>query len=154
MHYIIVSREPEKLNSNEMVIHKPNFLEEVKSTRGRRGVNKVTSISSIRDILSLLAEKYDQTLNPYHLILQKYDNLPYSTDEDFSNIILRIIKDNNLKLIDKAVEQKIKTRKSNIDTIYYVSDSVDGTSALISLGFHMRDSKGSKKITSNKDHVV
>jgi hypothetical protein len=154
MHYIIVSSAPEKLSSNEMVIHKPNFLDEVKLTRGRRGVNRITSITSIRDILSLLAEKYDQTLNVYHLILQKYDNLPYSTDEDFSSILLRIIKDNDLKLIDKAVEQKIKTRKSTIDTIYYVSDTVDGTSALISLGFHMKDSKNSKKISSNKDSVV
>lgn len=154
MHYILVPSEPEKLSSNEMVIHKPNFIEEVTSTKGKRGVNKITTITSIRDILSLLANKYDNQLNVYSVNLIKYENLPYATEQDFCNILLRIIKDNDLKFIDKAVEQKIKTRKSNIDTIYYVSDTIDGTSALISLGFHMKDSKHSKKIASNKDHVV
>ena len=154
MYYILTDSEPEKLSSNEMVIHKPNFLEEVKATKGRRGINKVTSINSIRDMLAVLANKYDNTVNPYHIVLQKYDNIPYDSDEDFSAIILRIIKENDLQFVQKAVEQKLKARKANIDTVYYVSDSLDGTSALISLGFRMKDAKSSKKITSNKDSVV
>ena len=154
MHYVLVSSAPEKLAQNEMVIHKPNFLEEVKQTKGKRGVNKLTSITSIRDILSLLASKYDNELNPYRVNLVKYENLPYSTDEDFSNIILRVIKDNNLNLIDKAVEQQIKNRKPSVDTVYYVSDDIAGTSVLISFGFHMKDGKNTKKIASNKDSVV
>lgn len=154
MHYILVSSAPEKLASNEMVIHKPKFMEEVTATKGKRGINKVTSITSIRDILSLLANKYDNELNPYHVNLVKYENLPYSTDEDFSKILLKVISEAGLKLVEKAIEQKIKTRKSSIDTIYYVSDDLVGTSVLINYGFNMKDGKNSKKISSNKDHVV
>ena len=154
MHYVLVSEAPEKISQNEMVIHKPNFLEEVKQTRAKRGVNKITSISSIRDLLLLLASKYDPDLNVYRVNLVKYDNIPYSSDEDFSNIILRIIKENELNLIDKAIELQLKNRKSSVDTVYYVSDDISGTSVLIRFGFNMKDAKNSKKITSNKDSVV
>lgn len=154
MYYILVSSEPEKLSSNEMVIHKPNFLEEIIATKGKRGVDKITSITSIRDMISLLAGKYDNDVNPYRVNLVKYENLPYSTDQDFSEIMLRIIKENDLKFIEKAIEQKVKTRKASVDTVYYVSEDLIGTSVLISYGFHMKDGKNSKKISSNKDHVV
>ena len=154
MYYILVSSEPEKLASNEMVIHKPNFLEEIHATKGKRGVDKITSITSIRDMISLLAGKYDNDVNPYRVNLVKYENLPYSTDKDFSEIMLRIIKENDLKFIEKAIEQKVKTRKASVDTVYYISEDLIGTSVLISYGFHMKDGKNSKKISSNKDHVV
>jgi hypothetical protein len=154
MYYILVSSEPEKLASNEMVIHKPNFLEEITATKGKRGVDKITSITSIRDMISLLAGKYDNDVNPYRVNLVKYENLPYATDKDFSEIMLRIIKENDLKFIEKAIEQKVKTRKASVDTVYYVSEDLIGTSVLISYGFHMKDGKNSKKIASNKDHVV
>lgn len=154
MHYILVSSAPEKLSSNEMVIEKPNFMEEVLATKGKRGVNKVTSITSIRDILSLLAGKYDNELNPYRVNLVKYENLPYSSEEEFGAILLKVIADNQLNLIEKAIEQKVKARRSSVDTIYYVSNDLVGTSVLVRYGFNMKDGKSSKKITSNKDHVV
>ena len=78
----------------------------------------------------------------------------YSSDEDFSNIILRIIKENDLSLINKTIELQLKNRKSSVDTVYYVSNDVSGTSVLIRFGFNMKDAKNSKKITSNKDSVV
>ena len=154
MNYILVSTPPEKLASNEMVIEKPNFMEEVLATKAKRGINKITSITSIRDILSLLATKYDNELNPYRVNLVKYENLPYSTEEEFGSILLKVISENNLGLVEKAIEQKVKARKSNIDTVYYVSDDLVGTSVLIRYGFSMKDTKTSKKITSNKDSVV
>lgn len=154
MFYIRVDSKPEKLSSNEMVIYKPDFLEEVKSTRQRRGVDSVASIRSIRDILGVLAEKYDNTLNPYSIKLQKYENLEYSGDKGFSDLILKVIKENNLPLINKALEMQIKARKPNVDTIYYVSDDLDGSSAFLSLGFHLKNEKQTKKNIVAKEDVV
>ena len=154
MVYVLVAEAPEELKSNEMVVHKPTFIDEIKATRGRRGVDGITSITSIRDILSLLSEKYDNTLNAYHLKLQKYENLPYKTDSDFSDILLRIVKDNRLSLVEKVIESKLKTRKPSVDTVYYVSNTLDGSSAFISLGFRMKDGKSSIKNIVKKDNVV
>jgi hypothetical protein len=154
MHYILVGEAPENLKSNEMVIHKPTFLEEVIATRQKRGVDKIASIRSIRDMVAILAAKYDNTLNPFRVNLTKYDNLPYSTDKEFADLIMRVIVENNLSFVEKAIEQQIQTRRTGIDTIYYVSDDLSGTSTLIRFGFNMKDGKNSKKIASNKDIVV
>jgi hypothetical protein len=154
MHYILVSEVPENLKSNEMVIHKPTFLEEVVATRQKRGIDKVASIRSIRDMIATLASKYDNTVNPFRVNLTKYDNIPYSSDNEFANIIMRVIVENNLPFVEKSIEQQVQNRRLGIDTIYYVSDDLGGTSTLIRFGFNMKDGKNTKKIASNKDSVV
>jgi len=154
MHYILVSEEPETLKSNEIVIKKPTFIEEVVATKQKRGVDKVATIRSIRDMIATLSAKYDETVNPFRVNLTKYDNIPYSSDKEFADLVMRVVIENNLPFVEKAIESQIKNRKPNIDTVYYVSDNLDGTSVLIRFGFNMKDGKNSKKIASNKDIVV
>jgi hypothetical protein len=154
MHYILVSEEPESLKSNEIVIKKPTFIEEVTATKQKRGVDKIASVRSIRDMIATLAAKYDDTLNPFRVNLTKYDNTPYASDKEFAELIMRVVVENNLSFVEKAIEHQIKNRKPNVDTIYYVSDDLNGTSVLIRFGFNMKDGKNSKKIASNKDIVV
>lgn len=149
MEYIRVDEAPEKLKNNEMAITKPNFLEEVISTKGKRGVNKVATIRNIRDTLMVITANYDETINPYHLKLQKYDNLMYKDDKGYADIILRVIKDNNLSLLDKAIEKKLLNRSPMIDTVYYVSPDIEGSTAFISLGFTMKSGKKSPKKSVN-----
>lgn len=150
MKYIRVDKAPEKLKANEMVVEKPNFLEEVSSISSKRGVKGIATIRSIRDALMLITDKYDNTINPYHIILQKYDNLLYDGNEGFAKLILRIIKENDLPLVDKAVEFKLLQRKPTQDTVYYVSDDIEGSGAFIRLGFTMG---GDKKALKNKNVV-
>lgn len=153
LEYFVVQEAPENLKTNEMVIVKPNFMEEVVATRPRRGIIPAATIRSIRDILMVITDKYDNTINPYHLKLQNYDNMLYTGDKGFSDLICKIIKDLDLPLVEKAVELKLKARKGIIDTVYYVSDDLDGAGAFLKLGFQMGDAKNKKK-TINKDNVV
>lgn len=141
MNYIRVDKAPEKLKNNEMVVTKPNFLKEIEATAGKRGVNKVATIRNLRDTLMLITGKYDETINPYHLKLQRYDNLVYKDNQEYADIILRVIKDNNLNLVDKAVEKQLLTRSPMVDTVYYVSPDIEGSAAFISLGFSMKNTK-------------
>jgi len=145
MKYIRVDEAPEKLKDNEMVIVKPDFIEEIASVSQKRGVKGIATIRSIRDALMVITDKYDNTINPYHVILQRYDNLLYKGNEGFAEIIQRVIKDNNLPLIDKAVEFKLLNRKPTVDTIYYVSDDIEGSGAFIRLGFIMGGNKNAPK---------
>jgi len=141
MEYVRVDKAPEKLKNNEMVIIKPNFLEEVVATKGKRGVNKIATIRNIRETLMLITGNYDETINPYHLKLQRYDNLMYKDDEAYAEIILKVIKDNGLNLLDKAIEKQLLSRGPLIDTVYYLSPDIEGSAAFINLGFNMRNSK-------------
>jgi hypothetical protein len=153
MHYILVSEAPDSVKSNELIIEKPTFLQEVVATRQKRGVDKIATIRSIRDMIASLAEKYDSTVNPFRVNLTKYENIPYASDKEFADLIMRIVVENNLPFVEKAIESQVKNRKPNVDTIYYVSNDLNGTSVLIRFGFNMKDGKGAKK-TSNKDTVV
>ena len=140
-NYKLVKKTPEKLGSNEFVIERPNFMEEIESTRGKRGVTNLTTASYLRDVFMAITDKYDNTINPYRLVLSKYVGLSYETDKDISNIILKIIDDHRLPLIEKAVEQKIKTRPLGTELIYYVSDDSNGVSAFIKMGINAQSDK-------------
>lgn len=137
MKYIRVDEAPEKLKKNEMVISKPNFMEEVEKTKGRRGVDKLTTVNALRDTFMAITDKYDNTLNPYRMPLQKYRGRAFKDDKEYSDIILKIIDDNNYDLIDKAVDTLVKARSTDVDTIYYVSPDLEGTKALTQNGFSL-----------------
>lgn len=154
MYYIRVDEAPENLKTNEMVINKPDFMEEIKAQKGKRGVNSVATIRNIRETLMAITNNYDQTINPYHLKLQKYDNLIYEGDTGYAEIIGRIIRDNGLPLIDKAVEKQLKLRSPMVDTVYYVSPDIEGSAAFISLGFSMKEGKKTTKKPVKKEDVV
>lgn len=138
MHYIRVDEAPEKLKKNEMVISKPNFMEEIEATKKRRGVDKLTTVNALRDTFMAITDKYDPELNPYHMPLTKYRGREFATDSEYGDIILKIIKDHNYDLVDKAVDTLVKAREAEVDTIYYVSPDVEGTSALIKNGFNLK----------------
>ena len=134
-----------------MVIEKPDFMEEIQANRKKRGVNSTATIRNIRDTFMSITDKYDNTINPYHLKLQKFDNLVYEGDKGYSDIILKIIKDNDLPLVERVIEHELRNRKPTVDTVYYVSPDLEGAKAFLSFGFSM---KGGKKSTKKSEDVV
>lgn len=142
-----VDKEPEKLKENECVIIKPDFLEEIKSTKKRRGQSGLTTVPYLRDIFMTITDKYDHSVNPYQMKLSKYNGLAYESDEDLVKIIFKIINDLNLDLLEKAVDHKVKNRPEGKDMIYYVSDDLEGTGAFIKNGINMDTKKNQKKVT-------
>lgn len=142
-----VDKAPEKLKENECVIVKPDFIDEIQSTKKRRGISGLTTVPYLRDIFMAITDKYDHTVNPYQMKLSKYNGLSYKTEEDLSKIIFKIISDLNLDLLEKAVDTKVKNRPQGTDTIYYVSDDLEGTGAFIKNGINMDTTKNKKKVT-------
>jgi hypothetical protein len=154
MKYIRVDEAPEKLKDNEMDLIKPDFLEEVSSISQKRGSKGVATIRSIRDAFMVITGKYDESINPYRLVFNNYDNMVYDGNEGFAKLIQKIVKDLNLPLLDRAVETKLLARHPKIDTVYYVSDDLEGSGAFIKLGFHMGEVlKSQKKIVKTEDVV-
>jgi hypothetical protein len=144
--YYAVPLAPKHIEENEMVIYKPTFLNEIQKTKVRRGVNKLTTASSLRDIFMAITDKYDNTINPYHLKLSKYEGISYDIDEDLVAVVYRIIKDNDLKLVEAAIDKQLKSRPHTVDTIYYVTPDMEGVSAFTQNGVTAgkSDEKGKK----------
>lgn len=152
--YTVVGEAPKNLGPNEFLIEKPTFLEEIGKTKSKRGVSKLTTASSLRDIFMLITDKYDQKVNPYHLKLSKYEGIKYDTDQDLVPLLYRIIDDNKLNLIESAVDVAIKSRPHGTELIYYVTSDLDGVGAFAKNGINAGklDKKGKK--TENSDIVV
>ena len=145
-HYIRVDKAPETLKDNECVIAQPDFQEELDATRKRRGVSKLTTASNLRDIFMAITDKYDNTVNPYHLKLSKYEGREYNSDEELRQIIFKIMSDFDLSLLEKAVDFHIKNRPDNTDTIYYVSKDLLGSAAFIKNGINMKTKEKKVKV--------
>lgn len=136
-----VNTAPDKLENNEMLIHKPDFQQEIDATRGRRGVTKVATASSLRDLFMTLTNKYAPEINPYKLKFSKYEGISIGTDDELRDLIFKIIFDNDLPLIDKTIEYHIKNRNPAVNTIFYVSDDLSGLGAFIKMGFNQQESR-------------
>jgi len=154
MQYQLVDEAPETLKSNEMVINRPTFIEQIAKSKLRRGVKKLTTANALRDALMLITDVYDNTVNPYRLNLSQYEGLAYETDEDLSAIILKILNDHNVDLVTKAIDHQLKTRNLKVDTVYYVSDNLDGSTAFTLNGFALKGAEKEKKVTSKEEDLV
>ena len=152
--YTVVGKTPEKLESTDFVIEKPTFIEEISKSKNKRGVTKLTTAASLRDIFMSITDKYDNTVNPYHLKLSKYEGIAYDTDMDLVPLIYRIISDNKLNLIEQAVDHKIKTRPLTSEVIYYVTDDLEGVGAFAKNGVSALKLDKNKKKTENPESVV
>lgn len=152
--YTIVQSAPKEIRETDLVISKPTFIEEINSTRVRRGVVKLTTASSLRDIFMAITNKYDQSVNPYHLKLNKYEGIAYDKDEDLVEVVYRIIRDNNLNLIESAVDKILKSRSHKIETIYYITDDLQGVEAFTKNGISaLKPDKNNKKQEKMEDVV-
>jgi hypothetical protein len=153
--YTVVGEIPKELGKNDFVILKPAFLEEIAKTKNKRGVSRLTTASSLRDIFMLITDKYDPKVNPYHLKLSKYEGIKYESDEDLVPLIYRIIEDNKLNLIESAVDVAIKNRPHGTEVIYYVTSDLDGVGAFAKNGINAGklDKKGKKSENSEYIHT-
>ena len=152
--YTVVGEAPKNLTDKDMVLNKPNFMEEIAKNRVRRGVVKLTTASALRDIFMAITNNYDPTVNPYHLKLSKYEGIAYEKDEDLVEVVYRVIRDNNLNLIEAAIDKALKTREPSVETIYFVTTDLDGIAAFAKNGVSALklDKKGKNK--DNSDIVV
>jgi len=151
MQYQLVDKAPEKLKDNELVLFKPNFIEQIAKSKLRRGTKKLTTANALRDALMIITDIYDNTVNPYRINLSAYEGLAYETDEDLSVIILKILNDQGIDLVTKALDVQLKARDLKVDTVFYVSDDLTGATAFLANGFTL---KGGKKIIKNEETMV
>lgn len=151
MQYQLVDLAPKHIKENEMVIYKPNFIEQIAKSKLRRGVTKLTTANALRDALMLITDAYDNTVNPYRINLSAYEGLAYENDHDLSAIVLKILDDQGIDLLTKVIDVQLKARDLKVDTVYYVSDDLAGSTAFLANGFAL---KNAKKITKNEETVV
>lgn len=121
--FIVVKKAPTSLRAGESVITAPDFMEQVQAFAHRgRGL---TAINHMRDVLNAIQQKYETDLRIFKIPLSSYEGLAFSSTEDFSNIIVNLLKKERPEVFEKVLEYNIRNRPFGSKLIYYVGDLGD-----------------------------
>jgi hypothetical protein len=120
--FTVVKQAPATLEKGEIVISQPDFMEQILANQKKAPKHKQTAINHLREVLSSIAEKYDHDMNVFKIRLLNYEGLAFSSHEDLSNIVVRILKNEYPAIFDKVVTYELNKRPANTKLVYYTGD--------------------------------
>lgn len=118
----IVKEKPadDTLETGEIVLDMPNFLDEIKASHRRASGSQTTSIHHLREIVGRITEKYDKDLLEFVKIpYANYEGIAYQSDEDLAAILGNILNRHAPELLTKALDFNIKNRPADTTMIYF-----------------------------------
>jgi len=129
--FSIVTAVPAKLQKGEFAFSYPSFIEEIRDSKLRVANDdkvKLTKNNMLRNALVLISMRYTvepgiPVFNAYHIPLGDYEGLPYKTEHDLSQILVRIMEKHASKGIDAAILSKLNTRPTGTKLIYFCGPS-------------------------------
>lgn len=120
--FVSVKTVPATLRKDEVVLQSPDFLEQIRACSHRAAKRNLTGINHIRDILTLIQQKYEMDLQLLKIPFSLYEGLEYHDEKDLSRIIIRLLKKERPFAFEKVLEYNIKHRPYGAKLIYYVGD--------------------------------
>src|SRR5665213_2568055 len=111
--FVVVKQAPETLEKGEIVIGQPDFMDQIVANIKKAPKHKRTAINHLREVLTSIAEKYDQEMNVFKIRLLNYEGITFNTNEDFSVILVRLLKNECPKVFDKVLDFQLKNRPMN-----------------------------------------
>lgn len=151
--FVIVNEAPATLEKGEIVITQPTFLAEIEANTRKAPVKKLTGINHLREILNSIAEKYDHELNSMRIKLVNYEGIAYHSNEDLSEIVLRILRAEHPQVFDKYLAAQIAARPMNTKLVYYVG-ALSTATPFYSAGLDLIDKKDIDAYMSGKPKKV
>ena len=147
--FVVVNQAPATLEKGEIVIGQPDFMEQILANQKKAPKHKQTAINHLREVLSSIAEKYDQEMNVFKVRLLNYQGLAFNTHEDLSAIVVKILKAEYPRVFDKYLEFQLKSRPTNTKLIYYVGD-FNTTKPFYDAGLDLIDEKDVESYMTGK----
>jgi len=151
--FVIVKQAPAVLERGEVVINQPNFLEQVVANVKKAPKHRQTAVNHLREVLMSIAEKYDQEMDVLKINLSNYRGLPFNTNEDLSDILVRILKTGYPKIFDKCLEHQLKNRPMSTKLVYYVGE-LNTTKPFYDAGLDMIEEKDIADYMSGKPKKI
>jgi len=120
---VFVTEPPKTLGKDEIVISAPNFAAQVAASNFKASGKQQTSPNHLNQVVTLIRNKYDWDGDLYEQTMKiaysKFRGIAYKTDQDISDIVIRILTQYCPALLDRAVEWDIKNRPAGTKTIYF-----------------------------------
>lgn len=153
MEYTLVKPDASFIAEDDSVqVFFPNFMPEVLKSKFQRGQRKLTTAAMLRLTLIDIADKYDPTFEVYRQFAPvNYEGLPFNSDEEYSQIIVRIIKEIRPNIIDAAIMQQIREAPRGTKLIYFVAEDLIHTKAFMDAKIPMKASQNTKSPQGKKN---
>jgi hypothetical protein len=151
--FVVVKQAPATLEKGEIVINQPDFMEQILANQKKAPKHKQTAINHLREVLSSIAEKYDQDMNVFKIRLLNYEGLPFDSHTDMSAIISRILRNEYPTVFNKYLAHELKNRPLNTKLIYYVGD-FSTTTPFYEAGLDLLDEKDIESYMTGKPKKV
>jgi hypothetical protein len=151
--FVVVKQAPERLEKGEMVISPPDFMDQVVANIKKAPKYKQTAINHLREVLSSIAEKYDQEMNVFKVRLLNYQGLAFNTNEDISAIVVKILRNEYPIIFDRYLAYQLKNRPMNTKLVYFVGD-LNSSKPFYDAGLDMIDEKDIESYMTGKPKRV
>lgn len=129
--YVRVDKVPEKMTKKEYAIYKPDFMEFIRRAKGKNRSKDITSLSDLRNIFIEIGSEYSEMFSAYtHVNLTNYVGLPYKNDKELSEIISKIVAQQQPAINNVLIEKQIKKMPDAVEKVYFISDDLTLTGEL------------------------
>jgi hypothetical protein len=140
--FAIVKRLPTDISSGTLALSYPDFLEEIRDSKlrvAKGNTTKLTKNNMLRNALVLISMRMTldvgiPSFNAFKIPLVNYEGLPYKTEKDISDLLVRIIEKHVPHVIDIAITRSVNARPQNTQMILF-NGPEDKAALLIGLGF-------------------
>jgi hypothetical protein len=125
--FAIVNETPKSLKKGEIVISKPDFLEQIAANKAKAAKTGLTGNTQLRYITDAIAMKYDpQNMSAWSVKPHLFEGRSYSSDEDLSKIVVEMLEICYPKVFARYVDYQLKNLPANTEMIYFVDFKVEG----------------------------
>jgi len=139
--FVVVNEAPEKLESGEIVITAPDFVEQIRENAAKAARGGLTGVNHLRYIVGSIGQKYDpEGTNAWSIRPTLFEGRAYANEAELSAIVVEMLKSQHPKIFDKYLDHQIKNRPQGTKLIYFVGP-LSQTSAFFQHGVDMLDAK-------------
>lgn len=123
--FVVVKEAPKELAEGEFLIDKPSFVEQIALHKAKRPRHGLTGSHYIRMVMDSIAQAYDpENMTAYSIKAHKYEGIPFSTDEEFNDIIVNALRQDCPSVFPKYLEKRVRSRPEGTELVIYVNSDI------------------------------
>lgn len=124
--FVITKTPPSDISNKEMVLTKPDFLDEVKACVKRKGSSAAVGPNYLRAIAEEIGRRYDRSFNAYrNVVPTDFMGRVCTSDEAVAAIVHEMFAATYPVIYQKFYETKLRERSFHVRVIYFAGDEQD-----------------------------
>jgi hypothetical protein len=118
--YVMVNEAPVDLRRDEYVVKMPDFMQEIEENAKKAPRSNNVGINHLRTVVGTIGMKYDPTLTAWNIQPFNYEARPYANWQEFSAMVLELLKEQHPSAIHGYIDAMIKARPHGTKLVYFV----------------------------------